>query len=671
MARRRITPDRIQRALAKHEGSIRRAFEQAIRERRESINLRALVEAIENRDIGRAVEIAGISRGDMFPLDQAMRTAYLEGAQTIPAAAPAFAARIALDGNAPRATEWARNHVGGLITEIIETNRTAIRGIITQQLVEGQGPRQAAIAVRGQIGLTTQQTGFVANAKAQLSNLDAGYFTRQLRDRRFDGIVRRAIADGKPLASADIDRITQRYSERLLKHRSEVIARTESITALRAGRREGIQQGIEQGAIASDAIKRGWSTSADERVREDHVDMNGEEVDGMDTPWELPDGSLMMFPGDTSLGADASQTINCFAPWTKIARAGLTAAMRHDYAGDLVELSLGGVVNLAVTPNHPIMTLRGWVRAGEVQEGDGLFHCSFAHGGIGTSPDVEAMQATAEELYNAAQVAGSVMGTRGVVVDFHGYVPDKQVDIVSVPRSLGDAIKSVTFKECLQRLFAFPDVAHGSLLAERMLLASYGVFSDQSYRLVSFGSAGFALFRRGEIGCSFIPVRDRGAFYTKVAKATVNCATTATNFFSNAKDWVASLVKSLDLWQQGGAAFSGNIARAAAPKFHGSAEIHDAQILKAGTGSGLANSKLVSNGQYCAKARPSRLDGGQERAASNGPMITLARVDAIRRFHYDGHVYNFESGTNVLVADGIVSHNCRCFENYVVDWLRG
>jgi hypothetical protein len=335
MARRRLTPERIQRALAKNDRALRRAFEQAIRERRESINLLALVEAIENRDIGRAIEIAGLSRGDMFPLDQGIRTAYFEGAQTIPAAAPAFAARIALDGNAPRAVEWASNHVGRLITDIIEDNRTAIRGIITQQLADGIGPRQAAIAVRGQIGLTAQQTGFVGNARAALSNpagvgltgrfnpdgtpIKAFWIGRNgqlqssfaLRDKRFDGIVRKAIADGKPLASADIDRITARYSDRLLKHRAEVIARTESITALRAGRHEGIKQAIEQGAIAAGSLTKVWSTSADDRVREDHALMDGVEVQGVDTPFQLPDGSLMQYAGDTSLGADSSQTINC------------------------------------------------------------------------------------------------------------------------------------------------------------------------------------------------------------------------------------------------------------------------------------------------------------------------------------------------------------------------
>lgn len=49
MARRMIPADRIKAALAKHDVAIRRAFETAIRERRESINMRALADAIEAR----------------------------------------------------------------------------------------------------------------------------------------------------------------------------------------------------------------------------------------------------------------------------------------------------------------------------------------------------------------------------------------------------------------------------------------------------------------------------------------------------------------------------------------------------------------------------------------------------------------------------------------------
>jgi hypothetical protein len=225
------------------------------------------------------------------------------------------------DGRATRAEAWARQHVGGLVTNIVNEQLDTLRTVIGDQLAAGIAPRKIAVQIAGPvvngqrqggfIGLSRPQVGYLANARAELSALDAGYFSRTLRDRRFDPLVRKAIADGKGLAQADIDRIASRYSDRMLKHRADTIARTESITALRAGRREGIEQGIEAGAIAEQSLKRVWNATGDARTREDHAAMNGAEVDGLETPFEMPDGSMMLFPGDTSLGADAAQTINC------------------------------------------------------------------------------------------------------------------------------------------------------------------------------------------------------------------------------------------------------------------------------------------------------------------------------------------------------------------------
>jgi hypothetical protein len=148
----------------------------------------------------------------------------------------------------------------------------------------------------------------VNNVRADLEGLSPEYFTRKLRDKRFDGLVRRAIRDGKPLSQVDVDRITQRYAERSLAHRAEVIARTESLNALRAGRDEGVRQAMEQGAISN--AQKVWDASGDSRVRPDHRAMNGQSV-GMNEPFVAPDGSRLMYPGDSSLGASASQTVMC------------------------------------------------------------------------------------------------------------------------------------------------------------------------------------------------------------------------------------------------------------------------------------------------------------------------------------------------------------------------
>jgi len=321
MANRRKLQNRLAALLAQYDKEIRDAFLTAVRNKAASINVKELADAIEARDLNRALNIAGITRADLFPFDTRINAAYVAGGQTVPAAAPAFAASFGFDGRATRAAEWARSHVGGLVTNIVDEQLDMLRETIAEQVASGEAPRSVAVRIAGPvqgrtrqggiIGLSRAQKGYLDNARRELSELDAGYFTRELRDRRFDGLVRKAIRDGKPLSQADLDRIAGRYSDRMLKHRADTIARTESITALRAGRREGIQQGIEAGAIREERIKRVWSATLDSRTRPDHAIMNGQEVDGMEAPFTLPDGSRMRYPGDQSLGAPASQVVNC------------------------------------------------------------------------------------------------------------------------------------------------------------------------------------------------------------------------------------------------------------------------------------------------------------------------------------------------------------------------
>ena len=321
MTNRRRLANRLAALLKQYDREIERAFLTAIRDKANSINIRDLTNAIEARDFNRALRIAGITRADLFPFDTSINSAFVSGGQAIPEAAPAFAVNFGFDGRASRAEAWARQHVGGLVTNIVDEQLDLLRVTIADQIAAGNAPRVAATRIAGRItngtrqggliGLSAPQAGAVANARQEIADMNGGYFSRKLRDRRFDGLVRRSIADGKALSKADADRISQSYSNRLLKHRANTIARTESITALRAGRREGIQQGIDAGAIDPSAVKRVWSATLDSRTREDHTSIHGSEVDGMNAPFVLADGSRLLYPGDTSLGASAAQTVNC------------------------------------------------------------------------------------------------------------------------------------------------------------------------------------------------------------------------------------------------------------------------------------------------------------------------------------------------------------------------
>lgn len=301
---------RLQAAIDRQERSIREAFLQAIREHGESINMTALSEALEAGDIARAVSLAQITPAKLFALDAAVTAAFISGGQMVREAAPKFAVSFGFDGRAFRAEQWARQNAANLVVNISNEQADALRVMTQERIAQGVNGRKLAREVRSVVGLAPNQIQTVNNVRADLESLSPNYFSRSLRDKRFDGIVRRAIRDGRPLSQVDIDRITQRYADRALNFRATTIARTESLNALRAGRDEGIRQAIDQGAIAPGATQKVWDSSGDSRVRQDHAIMNGQSV-GMNEAFVAPDGSRLMYPGDSSLGAGADQIINC------------------------------------------------------------------------------------------------------------------------------------------------------------------------------------------------------------------------------------------------------------------------------------------------------------------------------------------------------------------------
>jgi hypothetical protein len=186
----------------------------------------------------------------------------------------------------------------------------------------GRNPRNIALDIIGRInpatgkreggviGLTSNQTDAVIKARSELQNLDTNYFTRQRRDARFDKTIRKAIADGKPLTADQIDKITGRYKDRLLQLRGETIARTEAITALRAGTHEGFAQLVDSGAVRADQIRLTWSATGDGRTRDTHTSLNKQAITFGGT-FVSPSGAMLSYPGDTSHGASGAETIQC------------------------------------------------------------------------------------------------------------------------------------------------------------------------------------------------------------------------------------------------------------------------------------------------------------------------------------------------------------------------
>ena len=332
------------------EAAMRAAFLEAVQGIKDQARLADLQAAIERGDFEAAIVVLGMDRAAFAPVEASLASSFAVGGTATAAAIGRVpvpnvgSVQFRFNVRDPAAERWLLTHSSELITEIVTDQRDVIRSALSQGVFRGDNPRTTALDLVGRInpatgkrqggviGLTSQQEGWIRNARAELerahlpaervTDLITGrskavevapgdlYLNRKLRDQRFDGAVRRAIASGEPLAKADIDKAITQMQNRALKYRADVIARTESIDALRAGQEAAIEQAVELGEVERQDLTATWDSSGDGRTRPQHAAMEGVAA-GPDGVFTMPDGSRLRYPGDSSLGAPASQTIQC------------------------------------------------------------------------------------------------------------------------------------------------------------------------------------------------------------------------------------------------------------------------------------------------------------------------------------------------------------------------
>lgn len=329
MLKRLSQHERLQLLLGEYEPIIRAAFLEAIADIRSKITLRLLIERLERRDIGGAIEVLHIEREAFGSLESAVARAYEGGgiamAEDLRLRDPEGHRVVFRFGvRNPEAEQWLRENSATMVTRIVEDQRTAIRQALTEGLARGDNPRTSALDIVGRvnrvtgrreggvIGLTAPQARFIASARQELKSGDPEqlrhYLTRERRDKRLDAIVHRAIKAGRSVAAEDVTRMLGRYSEKLLALRGEMLARTETMMALGQSRNDAMRQAITSGKVSADLVTKVWRSAGDSRVRHTHRVLNGNSV-GFDERFPSPSGVTLRFPGDPE--APMSETSGC------------------------------------------------------------------------------------------------------------------------------------------------------------------------------------------------------------------------------------------------------------------------------------------------------------------------------------------------------------------------
>lgn len=286
----------------------------------ERMNYSEAKRLIETYGIQELIARFSISPDDLLPLRDELENVFFTAGTNFQL--PGRLKQLPFNRRHLAAEEAIMSEGGRLIVDISEGSREAVQNAVARGLRTGASPHKIAQDIVGTfdrakqvrtgsiVGLAPVQEQWADRAEKELSGLDPNYFTRVLRDKRYDATVRKAIRDGKPLPTADIIRMTRRYRDRLTTYRAQTIARTEAHTVLNMGRYQKVLQNAEAAGLGPEAITAIWRAARDGRTRDTHGSLNGDRAQ-FGTPFRSSGGARMRYPGDRSLGAGAEEIVNC------------------------------------------------------------------------------------------------------------------------------------------------------------------------------------------------------------------------------------------------------------------------------------------------------------------------------------------------------------------------
>lgn len=295
---------RIQALASKLETNLARAILAAFESQRASLSTKDLIAALESGDVGKVLRMldlpSALAGFDTVP-PAVQNGAYAAGA----AAAASISLRLTgasfvFNQLNPRLLTWLQTYNLGLIRQINETTKEGVRQYLIAGMAEGRNPKDVARQVKGIVGLTDRQAQAVKNFRKNLEtfhlrrNANAwglgreidrvngtqvlrpdkdgspmdGIDQRRLRDFRFDGQLKRAMEQGKPLTQAQIDKMVAAYERKYLAYRARTIARTEAMRTTNMGVQDAWQQAIDKGTVSETLVRKRWSVARDERLCE-------------------------------------------------------------------------------------------------------------------------------------------------------------------------------------------------------------------------------------------------------------------------------------------------------------------------------------------------------------------------------------------------------------------
>ncbi len=334
--------------------------------------------------------------------------------------------------------------------------------------------------------------------------------------------------------------------------------------------------------------------------------------------------------GDTMVWASGSPLSPSHGAAKRADLGSAQAATRRRYEGQIVVLKTAAGHELTVTPNHPILTARGWVDAGLLREGDGVISSRRADGVVGGIPHEQNVPARIEDVFRAHGV-GRPVRVPFAAEHFHGDIGHGEVDVV-FPDGRLDARVLAAFAQPSQHM----DLTLGFRRGLGLPCTCGSRLHSGAVRASTFRGMG-----RTRTGFAF-----GGRLLTSRYERLLRGGALAdASFGEMAVDHAPTDAEALREFQHGLPA-KVTLDRAC-----------DGDAFTARQGFGSDESAAA---EFLAERRDADTRDARGLILGLAGQIHTDRVVQARSFDWCGDVFNLVTRGGWYTANGVVTHNCRC-----------
>lgn len=329
--------------IAQLSPEVRRAFLASVTDLQAGVNWPALIDALQQFNIEGAIAALNIDPAAWQEYSQTMTAAYAQsGASTMTYIRQQGIGGIGVRFNLgnPRAEQWITENVGGRIVGYNQEQVEVARSVIARGYAAGEGPQTIARDLAGRAAPGGARQGGVLGLDGpraeRLNRVSQGMRTpggvKDLVTEHLDGTLsvkykvnpateKRILAAYKkgeavPLAQREISQ--RQYQNALLQDRANTVAQTETANAVMNSRSESWHQAMDSEGLSENDVVKVWRHRRGGDGRQTHIAMAGVEVRGLNTAFQLPDGSVMQFAHDPAGGAKNNVYCACSCEYRRV-----------------------------------------------------------------------------------------------------------------------------------------------------------------------------------------------------------------------------------------------------------------------------------------------------------------------------------------------------------------